>query len=79
MMTNQHPTHRPQPKTLLRDVHPAVWRRVRLADRLSIADLHRVIQVLMGWDNARQIPARQAHAPPRSMQPARRCSISTSV
>ena len=32
-------------------VHLAVWRRVRLADELSIADLHRVIQILMGWDD----------------------------
>ena len=38
-------------KLLLRDVHPAVWRRVTLADSLSIADLHRVIQLLMGWDD----------------------------
>jgi hypothetical protein len=40
-----------QLKTLLRNVHPAVWRRVRLSDALSIADLHRVIQLLMGWDD----------------------------
>ncbi len=40
-----------QLKILLRDVHPAVWRRVRLADELSIAELHRVIQILMGWDD----------------------------
>ena len=38
-------------KMLLRDVHPAVWRRVRLADCLSIAELHRVIHLLMGWDD----------------------------
>ena len=38
-------------KLLLRDVQPAVWRRVKLADSLSIADLHRVIQLLMGWDD----------------------------
>src|SRR5271165_4863167 len=38
-------------KLLLQDVHPAVWRRVTLADSLSIADLHRVIQLLMGWDD----------------------------
>jgi hypothetical protein len=36
---------------LLRDVHPAAWRRVRLADELPIAELHRVIQILMGWDH----------------------------
>ena len=40
-----------QLKMLLRDVHPAVWRRVRLADELSIAELHRVIQILMGLDD----------------------------
>ena len=40
-----------QLKFLLRDVHPAVWRRVRLADDLSIADLHQVIQLLMRWDD----------------------------
>ena len=40
-----------QLKRLLRDVHPAVWRRVRLADELSIAELHWVIQILMGWDD----------------------------
>jgi hypothetical protein len=38
-------------KLLVRDVHPAVWRRVKLADGLSIADLHRVIQLLMGWED----------------------------
>lgn len=40
-----------QLKVLLRDVHPAVWRRVTLSDALSIADLHQVIQLLMGWDD----------------------------
>ena len=35
-------------KRLLRDVHPAAWQRVRLTDGLSIADLRRVIQLLMG-------------------------------
>jgi Plasmid pRiA4b ORF-3-like protein len=32
-------------------VHPAVWCRVKLADSLSIAELHRVIQLLIGGDN----------------------------
>ena len=50
-MTGQHATHWLQLKTLLRDVHPAVWRRVRLVDSLSIADLHHVIQALMGWED----------------------------
>ena len=50
-MNDQRPTHWLQLKTLLRGVHPAVWRRVRLVDDLSIADLHRVIQLLMGWED----------------------------
>ena len=40
-----------QLKVLLRDVHPAVWQRVTLSDALSITDLHRVIQLVMGWDD----------------------------
>jgi hypothetical protein len=50
-MTTDDPAPRLQLKVLLRDVHPAVWRRVRLPDSLSIGDLHRVIQILMGWDD----------------------------
>jgi hypothetical protein len=37
-------------RLVVRDVNPAVWRRVKLADRLSTADLHPTIQLLMGWD-----------------------------
>jgi hypothetical protein len=33
----------------LRDVSPRVWRRVRVTVNLTLADLHRVIQVLMSW------------------------------
>src|ERR1700722_2106242 len=50
-MTPGDPAPRLQLKVLLRDVHPAVWRRVRLPESLTIASLHRVIQVLMGWDD----------------------------
>jgi hypothetical protein len=50
-MADRSPTLWLQLKLLLRDVHPAVWRRVGLADSLSIADLHRVIQLLMGWED----------------------------
>jgi len=45
----QAPPRLLQLKVQLRDVHPAVWRRFTLGDNLSIADLHRVIQLLMGW------------------------------
>jgi len=47
----QRPTLLLQLELLPRDVHPAVWRRVKLANGLSIAHLHRVIQLLMGWDD----------------------------
>jgi hypothetical protein len=50
-MTTECSAPRLQLKFLLRDVHPAIWRRVRLPDSLSIADLHRVIQILMSWDD----------------------------
>ncbi|MEA2745460.1 MAG: hypothetical protein QOG25_3831 [Acetobacteraceae bacterium] len=50
-MSTEDPTLLLRLKVLLRDVHPAVWRRIRLTDGLSIADLHRVIQLLMGWDD----------------------------
>jgi hypothetical protein len=49
-MTDQRPRLL-QLKMLLRDVHPAVWRRVRLADCLSVAELYRVVQRLMGWND----------------------------
>jgi hypothetical protein len=51
VVTEQGPPLLLRLKLLLRDVHPAVWRRVSLADSLSIADLHQVIQLLMGWDD----------------------------
>ena len=50
-MTTEHSAPWLQFKLLLRDVHPVVWRRVSLPDSLSIADLHNVIQLLMGWDD----------------------------
>jgi len=35
----------------LRDARPRVWRRVRVPVDLPLADLHRVIQVAMHWDD----------------------------
>jgi hypothetical protein len=51
VVIEQRPPQLLRLKLQLRDVHPAVWRRVTLADSLSIADLHRVVQLLMGWDD----------------------------
>ena len=36
----------------LEDVHPPVWRQVQVPAASTLADLHEVIQVAMGWDNA---------------------------
>ncbi len=39
-----------QLKITLKDIRPPVWRRVQVRD-CSLADLHEVIQVAMGWEN----------------------------
>ena len=33
------------------DTKPAIWRRLVVADSMSLADLHRAIQAVMGWQN----------------------------
>src|SRR5688572_3309296 len=35
----------------LLDVTPRVWRALRVPSTLSLADLHRAIQIVMGWDD----------------------------
>jgi len=44
------PTTVYQLKIMLNDVDPPVWRRVQVGD-CSLAELHGVIQVCMGWGN----------------------------
>lgn len=39
-----------QLKVTLRRVKPAIWRSVRLPVIATLGDLHRVIQLLSGWD-----------------------------
>jgi hypothetical protein len=39
-----------QLRTSLRDVSPPVWRRVLIPEQITIALLHQVIQLAMGWD-----------------------------
>jgi hypothetical protein len=36
----------------LGDVQPAVWRRVRVPAEIKLGDLHRVLQIVMGWRDA---------------------------
>ena len=40
-----------QLKVVLRDVKPAVWRRVLVAHDATIRTLHETVQVVMGWAN----------------------------
>lgn len=40
-----------QLKIHLRDVSPMVWRRVLVRDDTSIAQLHGIVQLVMGWEN----------------------------
>lgn len=41
-----------QLKVTLREVEPEVWRRLRVSGDISLNRLHRVLQVVMGWDNS---------------------------
>jgi len=40
-----------QLKVTLKHVQPAVWRRIAVANNLTLGDLHHVIQRAMGWNN----------------------------
>lgn len=33
------------------DIKPSVWRRIAVADSMSLSGLHRAIQAVMGWKN----------------------------
>jgi Plasmid pRiA4b ORF-3-like protein len=36
----------------LEDVEPHVWRRIQVPDSLTLNQLHRVVQIVMGWQNS---------------------------
>lgn len=36
----------------LQDLEPAVWRRIQVPAEMELADLHKVLQVVMGWTNS---------------------------
>ncbi len=38
-------------KVALRGTSPMIWCRLRLAGTTTLADLHYVIQIVMGWDD----------------------------
>jgi hypothetical protein len=39
-------------KVTLRDSHPAIWRRIQVADTILLPHLHGVLQLAMGWTNS---------------------------
>jgi len=41
-----------QLKITLRDSHPPIWRRIRVASDITLAQLHRILQVVMGWTDS---------------------------
>ncbi|MDR1964237.1 MAG: plasmid pRiA4b ORF-3 family protein, partial [Planctomycetaceae bacterium] len=39
-------------KISLKNVEPSIWRRIVVPNNLTLEDLHEVLQVVMGWENA---------------------------
>lgn len=50
-MSDASPSQRYQLKIVLRDVSPMVWRRVEVNSETTLAELHDLIQVAMGWED----------------------------
>ncbi len=51
-MPSGHDASTYQIKISLDDVHPPVWRRVAVPGSTTLSKLHRVMQVVMGWEDA---------------------------
>ena len=41
-----------QLKVTLRDTRPPIWRRIQVCDDITMAKLHDVLQIVMGWNDA---------------------------
>lgn len=41
-----------QLKVTLRDIHPPIWRCIQVWEDTTLAQLHRILQITMGWEDA---------------------------
>ena len=39
-------------KVMLRDSRPPIWRRIQVSSDITLAKLHRILQCVMGWEDA---------------------------
>ena len=51
MARAQQPDSIHQLKVTLRDVKPPIWRRIQVASDTHLSHLHRILQIVMGWEN----------------------------
>jgi len=35
----------------LREIEPAIWRRIELSSQTTLKQFHRILQIAMGWEN----------------------------
>jgi len=40
-----------QLKVTLRDIHPVIWRRIQVWEDTTLAQLHTILQIVMGWED----------------------------
>ncbi|MDD2970903.1 MAG: hypothetical protein PHE02_02070 [Lachnospiraceae bacterium] len=38
-------------KVTIENLHPPVWRRIIIPERITFEDLHDVLQIAFGWEN----------------------------
>lgn len=39
-------------KIVIENTHPPVWRRIMIPERITFGELHEIIQIVFGWENA---------------------------